>query len=181
MKSIVPAILASLALVAAATGCATEESRARELYDEAQDLIDQDRIEEAVVVYDEILARYPETDVAGKARAEVGVYRDLAGAVDRYPSHSSLDVMVRAGRAIERYRWRRGAYPESLAVLVPDFLDERPVDPWGRDLRYRRKGPRRGYVLACYGSDGEPGGEGEDADLIADNGRFVDKPRGPLP
>jgi len=177
LPAVLTAALAALLLL----GCATDERRARELREEAQRLVDEDRLEEAVLVYEEILTRYPETETARKARDELETYRNLTQAIDRYPSHSSLDVMVRTGRAIERHRWRRGAYPESLRVLVPDFLDEVPVDPWGRELRYRRKGPTRGYVLACYGSDGEPGGEGEARDLIADNGRWVDRPRGPLP
>lgn len=181
MKSNLSVLVATVSLLLAASGCATDESRARKLFHEAHALVDEDRIEEAVLVLDEILDKYPDTDVAAKARAEAETYRNLADAIHRYPSHSALDVMVRTGRAIERYRWRRGAYPESLAALVPDFLDERPLDPWRRELRYRRKGPKRGYVLACYGSDGEPGGEAEAADLIADNGRFVDRPRGPLP
>jgi len=41
--------------------------------------------------------------------------------------------------ALELYRLRQGAYPESLDALVPDYLPEMPLDPFaGKAFRYRR-------------------------------------------
>lgn len=41
--------------------------------------------------------------------------------------------------ALERYRLRKGGYPESLASLVPEFLSERVRDPMdGEPMRYAR-------------------------------------------
>jgi general secretion pathway protein G len=41
-----------------------------------------------------------------------------------------------------------------------------PKDPWGRDFIYLAPG-RKGesFEIICYGTDGEPGGEGDKADI----------------
>jgi hypothetical protein len=54
--------------------------------------------------------------------------------------------------AIERYRLRRGAWPDSLAALVPDLLPTVPLDPFdGQPLRYRRLAD--GVVIYSIGPD----------------------------
>jgi hypothetical protein len=46
---------------------------------------------------------------------------------------------VRAALAVERYRLVHGGWPDSLDVLVPDFPDAVPADPFdGQPLRYKR-------------------------------------------
>jgi general secretion pathway protein G len=42
-----------------------------------------------------------------------------------------------------------------------------PKDPWGNDYVYRYPGQENpeGYDLICYGADGQPGGEDDDADI----------------
>jgi hypothetical protein len=168
-------VLLCIALLA---GCA--EGSAERKYRKAQKLIEEDRIEEALVIYETILSEYPETDAALKAREEIGIYRSLAGATRIYPSRAARDMMIKAARAIETFRARRGTSPDTLDTLVSRYLKELPVDPWQRPLRYRKTG-RRGYVLACYGEDGKLGGDGDDRDLFIENSRFVRKPRGELP
>ncbi len=47
---------------------------------------------------------------------------------------------VRLAIALERWRLARGAYPETLAELVPDFIGAVPVDTYSRQpMIYRRK------------------------------------------
>ena len=42
--------------------------------------------------------------------------------------------------ALERYQAAHGDFPETLDLLVPDFIQKLPVDPIeGQPLRYRRK------------------------------------------
>ena len=89
--------------------------------------------------------------------------------------------MIRTGRAIYRYEDRRRRWPATLGDLVPKYLSEAPIDPWGRELVYLVKPRRRGYVLGCYGADGRPGGEGEARDWYIEDGRFVGQPSVPLP
>ena len=85
--------------------------------------------------------------------------------------------------AIETYRLEVGRVPsaeEGLAVLTTPPSDERtrarwrgpyldeavPMDPWGNPYRYSVPG-RDGMPFAIYslGADGEPGGEGNNADV----------------
>lgn len=67
-----------------------------------------------------------------------------------------------------------GRYPDSLEVLVtPDannetYLDSKsiPKDPWGHEYMYDP--PASGQPqprIYSYGADGQPGGEGKDADI----------------
>jgi general secretion pathway protein G len=41
-------------------------------------------------------------------------------------------------------------------------------DPWGRSLIYKAEGDGKPYVLETLGADGEEGGSGDDADIIAE-------------
>ena len=50
--------------------------------------------------------------------------------------------------------WKPGGYVERL-----------PKDPWGRDYRYLNPGQRGEIDIYSLGADGEPGGEGNDADI----------------
>ena len=53
--------------------------------------------------------------------------------------------------------------PVSLAEIGLGSL----LDPWGNPYVYLRPGPRNmAYDIVTYGGDAEPGGDGEDADLI---------------
>lgn len=45
------------------------------------------------------------------------------------------------------------------------YLATRPVDPWGNPYIYIYPGDENAYDLLSYGADGEPGGEGPDADI----------------
>lgn len=81
-------------------------------------------------------------------------------------NQTALD-QVRVACALERHRIRSGAYPDSLAELVPVYLKAVPEDiPAGGPLLYRREG--RGYVLYSRGVDGKD-----------DGGRIVENPKSP--
>ena len=86
------------------------------------------------------------------------------------------------GTALDAFRLDTGRYPthlENLAALVekPDdlptwagpYLRKRklPKDGWKRDFVYEIPANRGGivYDLYSFGADGEPGGEGENADI----------------
>ncbi len=86
------------------------------------------------------------------------------------------------GTALDAFRLDTGLYPthlENLAALVekPDdlptwagpYLRKRklPKDGWKRDFVYEIPANRGGIVYDLYslGADGEPGGEGKDADI----------------
>ncbi len=52
--------------------------------------------------------------------------------------------------------WRQGGYLEKGKV---------PKDPWGNDYVYVCPGLHGEFDLSSYGADGQPGGEGNDADI----------------
>lgn len=84
--------------------------------------------------------------------------------------------------ALKMYRLDNGDYPtteQGLAALMQKptapplptnwaaggYLEQVPVDPWGRAYVYRNPGSAGSFDLLSYGRDGKPGGEGLDADL----------------
>lgn len=82
-------------------------------------------------------------------------------------------------KALDQYRLDTGRYPsaeQGLAALVDRPGDEPkwagpylrkavPTDPWDRPYVYRQPGERGEFDLLSYGKDGQPGGQGEDADI----------------
>lgn len=78
--------------------------------------------------------------------------------------------------ALDVYRLDVGRYPESLEGLVEDdtrssrwagpyLRGEVPLDPWGNEYHYRVTDNGRDFELMSYGADGQPGGQGDDADV----------------
>lgn len=45
------------------------------------------------------------------------------------------------------------------------YLKKVPVDPWGNDYVYLSPGIHGDFDIISYGADGEPGGEGKNADV----------------
>ena len=87
------------------------------------------------------------------------------------------------GAALDSYRLDTGSYPTSEQGLQalqvrpegahvwngPYLRRAVPADPWGRAYVYRSPGEESsiGFELLSYGLDGQPGGEGEDADITS--------------
>jgi general secretion pathway protein G len=45
------------------------------------------------------------------------------------------------------------------------YLDKLPNDPWGRSYQYLNPGVRAEVDVLSFGADGQPGGEGKNADI----------------
>lgn len=87
------------------------------------------------------------------------------------------------GAALDLYRLDNYQYPstdQGLEALVnkpsgnPEprnykdggYIDRLPKDPWGNDYRYLNPGQRgHNYDLYTLGADGQPGGDGINADI----------------
>jgi general secretion pathway protein G len=84
--------------------------------------------------------------------------------------------------ALKLYRLDSGVYPaadQGLQALVkkPDtgdvprnwksggYIEKLPKDPWGHDYLYLNPGIRSEVDVVSYGADGQPGGEGYNADI----------------
>jgi general secretion pathway protein G len=82
-------------------------------------------------------------------------------------------------KALDQYRLDVGRYPdtsEGLGALNrrpnqapkwngPYLKKALPGDPWGKPYQYRQPGIHGEYDLFSFGSDGQPGGSGENEDL----------------
>lgn len=85
-------------------------------------------------------------------------------------------------QALKLYRLDNHRYPsteQGLQALVarptttpipPDwkaggYLDRLPKDPWGNPYQYLNPGLHGEVDIVSFGTDGEPGGEGNDADI----------------
>jgi len=86
------------------------------------------------------------------------------------------------GAALDLYRLEVGGYPNSdqgLDALVKDpggvpgwngpYLKKNfvPKDPWGNEFQYRFPGEHGEFDIVSMGADGQPGGEGENADVVS--------------
>lgn len=84
--------------------------------------------------------------------------------------------------ALALYKLDNGSFPttdQGLSALVtkPEsgripikyreggYIKKIPADPWNGEYIYLSPGLNGDYDLLSYGSDGEPGGEGKDADI----------------
>jgi hypothetical protein len=64
---------------------------------------------------------------------------------------------AQTGLAVQRYRLASGRLPDTLAELVPTYLDAVPKDPFdGKDLRYKKL--ETGFVVYSIGRDGKDDG-----------------------
>lgn len=84
-------------------------------------------------------------------------------------------------KALDQYRLDVGSYPttdQGLAALNtrpqnlerwagPYLKKAVPADPWGARYVYKAPGDHGDYDLMSYGSDGQPGGTGEAADVTS--------------
>ena len=114
------------------------------------------------------------TLVAPNVFQHVGTAKDAT-------ARSQIEML---GAALDAYRLDNNAYPTSnqgLAALWrepqvdpsprnwrgPYLRKNVPLDPWMNPYEYRSPGPESGtgYDLVSYGADGQPGGEGEEADI----------------
>lgn len=81
-------------------------------------------------------------------------------------------------KALDHYRLDVGHYPSSEQGLQalqaspgetrwagPYLKKAVPPDPWGKPYQYRQPGEHGEFDLFSFGPDGQPGGEGENADI----------------
>ena len=101
----------------------------------------------------------------------------------RYVRKAKLDTartqLKLLGQALMDYKLDVGKFPETsdgLQSLVenvsqsekwdgPYLKPSVPKDPWGNDYVYVAPGEHGDFDLSSYGADGQPDGEGENADI----------------
>lgn len=110
------------------------------------------------------------------------VVQSLRGATERAKRTKAQADIAELRTALDRYYLDNGQYPtteQGLQALVAKptsgpipanyedggYVQHVPRDPWGHAYVYQSDG--NGYVLKSYGADGQPGGKGRDADIVA--------------
>ena len=102
---------------------------------------------------------------------------NLLGKAGEANRKSALVQLEKISSAVELYRLETGRYPDELIDLVeqPQGLDRwqgpyvrkrsQLVDPWGNELMIKVPGDKGAFDIVSYGGDGQPGGEGDGADI----------------
>jgi general secretion pathway protein G len=88
---------------------------------------------------------------------------------------AAASQVSRLAMAVESYYLDTGNTPESLSQLVTEgsdpgwngpYVKESSLkDPWGREYEFRMPGEHGEFDIYSLGADGQPGGEGKDADI----------------
>lgn len=110
------------------------------------------------------------------------VVQSLRGATEKAKRTKAQADIAELKTALDRYYLDNGQYPtteQGLQALVASptsgpvpanyedggYVQSIPLDPWGHAYVYQSDG--NGYVLKSYGADGQPGGTGRNADIVA--------------
>ena len=71
--------------------------------------------------------------------------------------------------SLQMYRLKHHKYPPSTegfqALVSANVIDDMPIDPWDNPYQYLNPGQHGEIDIISYGRDGQPGGEGIDADI----------------
>lgn len=75
--------------------------------------------------------------------------------MNNYPTEQEgLEALTTAPAGVPEARYRQGGYIRKMSL-----------DPWGNPYEYRNPGENGPIDIYSLGADGEPGGEGQDADI----------------
>ena len=100
----------------------------------------------------------------------------IIGKAEGAKAKAARSQIDRLSMAVESYYLDTGKTPDSLEALVEDTGDAAgwngPYvkksslnDPWGRAYEYEYPGEHGDFDILSLGADGQPGGEGTDADI----------------
>lgn len=101
----------------------------------------------------------------------------IIGKAESAKVKAASSQVSRLSMAVESYYLDTGITPESLEQLVNDsgedgwngpYVKESSLkDPWGREYEYRMPGEHGEFDIVSLGADGQPGGEGKNADITS--------------
>lgn len=104
----------------------------------------------------------------------------VVGRTDEARAVAAKQDIAATLQALKLYRIDNSRYPsneQGLAALVKrptaeplptnwkSYLDKLPSDPWGKTYLYLKPGVHGDIDVFSLGADGQPGGEGADADI----------------
>jgi hypothetical protein len=189
-----PRLLALAALTLLAAGCESEDPRLPDrLYEEAKSLTAKGRSEEGKAMLERIAEKYRDTEAGRRAVKDLFIINTTMKEDQARETQQVSGSMKRIADALGRYKGKRGEYPFTLNELVPEYLDQVPLTPWGHPFLYRpyvtnpveEVRDRRGnisqhfntrldsYHLVCLGRDLAPGGKEASADIMIKDGEVI--------
>ena len=100
----------------------------------------------------------------------------IIGKAEGAKAKAAASQVSRLAMAVESYYLDTGTTPDSLEQLVNESGDAKGwngpyvkpsalKDPWGRDYDYQYPGEHGEFDIVSLGADGQPGGEGKNADI----------------
>jgi len=100
----------------------------------------------------------------------------IIGKAESAKAKAAAAQVSRLAMAVESFYLDTGSTPDSLEMLVTESGDVKGwngpyvkgsllKDPWGREYEYKYPGEHGDFDLVSLGADGQPGGEGKNADL----------------
>jgi general secretion pathway protein G len=100
----------------------------------------------------------------------------IIGKAEGAKAKAASSQIDRLAMAVESYYLDTGSTPDNLEDLVnegggvsgwngPYVKTSSLKDPWGREYVYRYPGDHGDFDIYSLGADGQPGGEGKNADI----------------
>jgi len=100
----------------------------------------------------------------------------IIGKAEGAKAKAAVSQVSRLSMAVESYYLDTGKKPDSLEQLVSESGDIRGwngpyvktsalKDPWGQEYDYQNPGEHGEFDIVSLGADGQPGGEGKNADI----------------
>lgn len=113
----------------------------------------------AALVVPRIMGR---TDDAKRTAAKVQI-RNMEGALQLYKLDNGVYPTTEQGLKALVEKPAVGVIPKNWKV--GGYLPKVPDDPWGTPYKYASPSPKGDYEIISLGTDGEPGGDGKNADI----------------
>jgi len=113
----------------------------------------------AALVVPRIMGR---TDDAKRTAAKVQI-RNMEGALQLYKLDNGVYPTTEQGLKALVEKPTVGVIPKNWKV--GGYLPKVPDDPWGTPYKYASPSPKGDYEILSLGTDGEPGGDGKNADI----------------
>ena len=98
-------------------------------------------------------------------------YQRLSPSVDKGRITAARTQIEAFMGALQTFHIEQGRFPtteEGLQSIRPYLSKDLPNDPWGRPYVYKYPGDHGPEPdITCYGADGQPGGDGVNADIVS--------------
>jgi general secretion pathway protein G len=104
-----------------------------------------------------------EPEKARRTKAEVQI-KSFEPALAMYKLHNGFFPTTEQGLDALVRKPERGRTPKNYKE--GGYISKIPLDPWDNPYVYLCPGTQGDYDLISYGADGEPGGEGNNADIV---------------